>query len=342
MPIASIACLPRRGCTMNRVYLLVRAQCIQASLPSTRNPVSSNPATSLAVMPCRACSRNPSSRPAARAVSAATVPDEHGMPNSSLSASAVRSLDRNCPGVQVHDDRSDPRPVLHRRLRAGRRRALGALPAAAFPLDQLMLGHLGAHRLQVEDLAALHPGHRPSRQPGPAPAAAARLMADLPVRPGHLRQCRPLMPVLPAGLAAAFLPQRPRLRRRLRQPLTRRRPGGVPRVLLQPGLKLSDLLPGLRQLRPRLSQRGHRLGQHLIRRLPLLPGHIQTLCAANAHRASRHISASAQPHSITPSRIDLTSYYDCIRALTAAVVAVRVVVTEDGSFDPTTGGCEEL
>jgi len=34
------------------------------------------------------------------------------------------------------------------------------------------------------------------------------------------------MPVLPAGLAAAFLPQRPRPRRRLAQPLTRGRPGG--------------------------------------------------------------------------------------------------------------------
>lgn len=35
--------------------------------------------------------------PGPRAVSAATVPDEHGIPNSSASASAVRSLERNCP-----------------------------------------------------------------------------------------------------------------------------------------------------------------------------------------------------------------------------------------------------
>jgi len=85
---------------MSRVYLPVRAQCTQASLPSTRNPVSPDPATSLAVMCCRTCSANPSSRPAARAVSAATVPDEHGMPDSSPSATAVRSLDRNCPAYR--------------------------------------------------------------------------------------------------------------------------------------------------------------------------------------------------------------------------------------------------
>jgi hypothetical protein len=47
-----------------------------------------------------ACGRAPGSRSAARAVSAATVPDEHGMPNSSPRASAVRSFDRNCPAYR--------------------------------------------------------------------------------------------------------------------------------------------------------------------------------------------------------------------------------------------------
>lgn len=85
---------------MSRVYRPVRAQRTQASLPATRNPVSSNPATPLTAICPRTCSRNPPSRPAARAVSAATVPDEHGMPNSSASASAVRSLDKNCPAYR--------------------------------------------------------------------------------------------------------------------------------------------------------------------------------------------------------------------------------------------------
>jgi len=41
---------------MSRVYLPVRAQCTQCSLPSTRNPVSSNPATGLRATCSQACS----------------------------------------------------------------------------------------------------------------------------------------------------------------------------------------------------------------------------------------------------------------------------------------------
>jgi hypothetical protein len=77
---------------MSRVYLPVRAQCTQCSLRATRNPVSSNPATSLAVMFPRARSRKSSSFPAARAAVAATVPAGSGMPDSSASACAVRFL----------------------------------------------------------------------------------------------------------------------------------------------------------------------------------------------------------------------------------------------------------
>ena len=76
--------------------------------------------------------------------------------------------------------------------------------------------------------------------------AAAGLVHHLTVRLRHLRQRLARMAVLPAGLAAALLPQRPR--RRLAQPLSRRRPRGIPRRLIQPGLKLSDPLPRLRQL----------------------------------------------------------------------------------------------
>ena len=82
---------------MSRVYLPVRAQCTQCSRPSTRNPVSPNPATGLPAICSRACSRNPPSRPAARAVSAATVPGDSGTPNNSASACAVRCFDKNCP-----------------------------------------------------------------------------------------------------------------------------------------------------------------------------------------------------------------------------------------------------
>jgi hypothetical protein len=74
MPIASIASVPRLGWTTSRVYLPVRARCTQCSLPSTRNPVSSDPATSLAAIWLRACSGNPPSPAAARAAMPATVP----------------------------------------------------------------------------------------------------------------------------------------------------------------------------------------------------------------------------------------------------------------------------
>jgi hypothetical protein len=80
------------------------------------------------------------------------------------------------------------------------------MPAAALPLDQLMLGHLDPHRRQVEDLAPLHRRHRPARQARPAAGAAGRLMTHLPVRPRHLRQGLAAVARLPAGLAAGLLP----------------------------------------------------------------------------------------------------------------------------------------
>jgi hypothetical protein len=48
----------------------------------------------------RACSRNPPSLPAARAVMPATVPDDSGMPDNSASACAVRFSGRNCPAYR--------------------------------------------------------------------------------------------------------------------------------------------------------------------------------------------------------------------------------------------------
>ena len=65
----------------------------------------------------------------------------------------------------------------------------------------MMLSHRDRGFGQVEDLAALHPGDRPPGQARPAPSAAARLVPQLPVRPGHLGQRAALMPVLAARLA---------------------------------------------------------------------------------------------------------------------------------------------
>ena len=156
-----------------------------------------------------------------------------------------------------------------------------------------MLSHRDRGFGQVEDLAALHPGDRPPGQARPAPSAAARLVPQLPVRPGRLGQRAALMPVLAARLAAGFLPQRPRPWRRLIQPLTGRRPRRIPRTLPQPRLKLSDPLPGLRQVfpcprqrSPRLgqlpAQRRHQRGHHLISGTSIITGHTWTLLPARS------------------------------------------------------------
>jgi hypothetical protein len=80
---------------------------------------------------------------AARAVRAATVQASR---TTRPAPARCALLDRNCPGVQVDDDRGGPRPVLDRSLCALRGRALGSVPAAALPL---MPGHLGPHRLRL-------------------------------------------------------------------------------------------------------------------------------------------------------------------------------------------------
>jgi hypothetical protein len=67
-----------------------------------------------------------------------------------------------------------------------------------------MLGHRDRGFGQVEDLAALHPGDRPRGQARPAPSAAARLVPQLPVRPGHLGSVLPSCPSWPPGLRPVF------------------------------------------------------------------------------------------------------------------------------------------
>jgi hypothetical protein len=65
------------------------------------------------------------------------------------------------PGVQVHDDRRDPRPCCTGPSAPG---GTGPLLAPAFPLDQPMLDHPDRSFAQAGDLAAVRPGDWP---PGP-------------------------------------------------------------------------------------------------------------------------------------------------------------------------------
>ncbi len=151
-----------------------------------------------------------------------------------------------------------------------------------------MLGHLDLQRGQVEGLPPLHPGDRPACQRPPAAGAAARFVRHLMVWVGHLPQRPAPMAILPARLPASFLAQRPRLRRRLVQPLRTRGLRRVAGVLSRLRLQLGDPLRGLRQrdaqlFRPGL--RGHQLspkahhqgGKHLVGGSRLIVGHARTL-----------------------------------------------------------------
>ena len=191
--------------------------------------------------------------------------------------------------------------AVERRVR--RRQALGAVPAAAFRLDQLMLGHRDFHQRQVEDLA-LHPGHRPPRQARPAPSQAARLMPHLPVRPGRLRQRGALMPVLaPRPAPASFPPPRPR--RRLVQPLTGRRLRGIAAsASAAPQAQRSAPAPAPAPQPPGPARPGtppapraasHQRGQHLIRGTGVITRHTRTLLPSKIAYTAIPASTSYQP-----------------------------------------------
>ena len=157
---------------------------------------------------------------------------------------------------QVDPGAHDPRPVLHRRRHPVRGIRLRLAPAAAQQGQHPVLGGLRLHRRDVDDLAALDRGHLRALQGLPA-ATARRRPVPHPligmVRELHRCSRLALRPArLPPGLPA----QRPR--RRLRQPVRRRRLRRVPRVRLHLRGQVLDL---------RL-QRRQRLPQH--RDLPVL------------------------------------------------------------------------
>jgi hypothetical protein len=168
---------------------------------------------------------------------------------------------------QVHAGAHDARPVLHRRRHRVRGLRLRFLAAAAQQREQLVPGHGRPDRRDVDDLPALHPGHGRAVQGRPAAPALRRPVPHLLVRVVRELHRRPGLPLrapwLPPGLAAQ------RLRRRLRQPVRRRRPRGVPRVRLHPGGQVRDL-----RLQP-----GQMLSQHrdlrILLRDPRVPLHQQ-------------------------------------------------------------------
>jgi len=146
-------------CTVTRTYLPDDAECTQASVPATRNPVSSKCATSAQMSALVIAARAGLRYPATRRAIAARVPGEACTPNSSASAWRARSRDRNCPCHKYAPIPETRGPyVLHRRGHPLRRLAGRDRPAAAAPGDQLMLGDLGFDRRYLDHPPPLHPG----------------------------------------------------------------------------------------------------------------------------------------------------------------------------------------
>lgn len=128
---------------------------------------------------------------------------------------------------EVHSGR-DPRPVLHWRAHPGRGLPRGDHPAHTTAGEDPVLGDPRPDDFwQVHDLTPFRPGHRGAGQAFPAARALARLVPDHRVRVIGRFQCRPRLPPRPPRPATGLFPQR--LRRRLGQPLRRRRPGRIPR-----------------------------------------------------------------------------------------------------------------
>lgn len=139
--------------------------------------------------------------------------------------------------------------------------------------------------------------YSPASQATVAPGAARRLVPDDAVRMTGQLHRRARLPLRPARLPAGLLPQR--LRRRLTQPVRRRRLRGIRRILPHPGRKLGDLLPqvrhqplGLRYPRPQRRDLGVPPGQQLpqprVRRPQ--PGSI-----TRRTRRIEHMCSSPQP-----------------------------------------------
>jgi hypothetical protein len=96
-PAASMPSLPRFSCTVTSTYFPDDAEWTQASLPATRNPVSSKCATPAPASAPRTASMAGAAAPAILRAMAAIAPGEGATPNRSAIACPVRARDRNCP-----------------------------------------------------------------------------------------------------------------------------------------------------------------------------------------------------------------------------------------------------
>lgn len=163
-------------------------------------------------------------------------------------------------GNQIDPERSHPGPVLRWRASASWEWRSRDMPADAAPPLRSMLAHNQTHRWQVEHLTRLLTDRLAIGQIPAAAMTCLRHMHDHLVGLLNTLKMTTLMAGLAARLAARPAPQTLRCRR-LGQPVRRRRPRGVPRVLRQLPLQISDLGPQLHDQRRLLNNQ----------RLKLLP-----------------------------------------------------------------------
>jgi hypothetical protein len=166
---------------------------------------------------------------------------------------------------QIHHDRGQPRPVLHRRIHPGRRGRTCHRRTRATTSDQLMLGDPGSDLRNLEHLTA---GHGRDRRVGESVATSAtrhRFMSNGLVRIIDLPQRATGVTVLATRTAPGPTPQR--LRRRLVQALSRGRHVRVARCLTQPApqlgvLRFQDLDPRITRRDSLLQRNDRRLQRH--------------------------------------------------------------------------------
>ena len=146
---------------------------------------------------------------------------------------------------QVNAQRPDPGPVLRRRRSSVRERAGRDMPAATAPLLGDMLDDPQQRALgQIEHLPALAARDDLAiSQVGATAIAALGRMLDMLVGDSNRFKPHALTPLLAAPTATRRTPQAALLgvRAGLGQPVRRRRPRRVARVLAQTPLKLGDL-----------------------------------------------------------------------------------------------------
>jgi hypothetical protein len=169
------------------------AECTQASVPATRNPVSLKCATGAAASSARITSKQAPSFPVILLTIPATAPGDTGTPNNSPIASQVRCRDTNCPCHRYAHTATIRGPYC-----TGAATPAGASPAVTLPHPQqrdtircsvtsavIRSGRSTTWRFSVLVTAAPNkPAPQPTHRPGSCQTTSSGRPAISSVAPG--------------------------------------------------------------------------------------------------------------------------------------------------------------